>query len=127
MVAELPVMLVMDGPEVILTAFSLASSMGFCANNGAADNISDKPKSVSVRFILFVSYTEGKYLLEFACVTKRLCSCITRTCRKRHECARFSDLPSSKGVTRRGLHLQSWISRAAGKAALGFWLLALGS
>jgi hypothetical protein len=39
--------------------------MGFCANNDAADNISDKPKSVSVRFILFVSYTEGKYLLDF--------------------------------------------------------------
>jgi len=39
----------------------------------------------------------------------------TRTSRKRHECARFSDLLSSKDVNKSGLHLQSWISRAAGK------------
>src|SRR5205807_8808044 len=65
MVAVLPVMLVMEGPEVIWTAFSLAESMAFWANNGAADNISDKPKSVSVRFIRFVSYTEENAFFEF--------------------------------------------------------------
>jgi hypothetical protein len=57
-VAVVPVILVIDGPDVIWTAFSLAVSIAFCANNGAADNISDKPKSVSVRFIRFISYTE---------------------------------------------------------------------
>src|SRR5205085_8822976 len=79
MVAELPVMLVMEGPEVIWTAFSLAESMAFWANNGAVDNISDKPKSVSVRFIRFVSYTSYTEENTFhnSCATKWLCSCIT--------------------------------------------------
>jgi hypothetical protein len=88
--------------------------MDFCANNGAADNISDKPKSVNVRFILFISYTEGKYLLEIFRGEVTLLVYYPHL-PKRHECARFSDLPSSKGVTRRGLHLQSWISRAAAR------------
>ena len=52
MVAEVPVILVMDGPCVICTAFSLAWSIGFCANMGAA-SISDSPNNVIVRFIRF--------------------------------------------------------------------------
>src|SRR6478752_7701635 len=50
MVAELLVILVMFGPCVIWTAFSLAWSIGFCANTGA-DSISDAAKNMDVRFI----------------------------------------------------------------------------
>ena len=68
------------------------------ANNGAADNISDKPKSVSVRFIRFVSYTEENAFFEFLRDEVALLV-YYRTCRKGMNAHEFSNLPSSKGVT----------------------------
>src|SRR6476646_6487861 len=97
--------------------------MGFCANNGAADNISNKPKNVNVPFILLCLLNRGTWFFEFLRDEAVPCSCLPAPARKacmRHE---FSSLPSSNGVTRRGLHLQSWISRVA--AASGFWLVTL--
>src|SRR5262249_58746986 len=51
MVADVPAMPVMVGPCVIWTLFSLGSSIGFCANDTAARNTSDRPTSMHVRFI----------------------------------------------------------------------------
>jgi len=76
---------------VIWTAFSLAVSMGLCANNGAADNISAKPKSVSVRFIRFVSYTEVNAFFEF--LRDEVALLVDHPhLPERHECARIFKL-----------------------------------
>jgi hypothetical protein len=77
----------------------LAWSIAFCAKATGADNISPKPNSVSVRFILFVPLHKGKInLTDFRDEATLLGE--TRTRRQRHECARFSDLLSSKDVNK---------------------------
>src|SRR5438309_8900873 len=59
----------MSGPRTMRTLRSSSLSMGLCANAVIADNMSDKPNSVSVRFIRFTLLY--KKCLEYVLPTKR--------------------------------------------------------